>query len=67
LTDNLVEISLAMQEFGQATTVGSRGWAVVISERWPEVAGMIIGQLVLMIILLLVRRNNHEAEETKKL
>lgn len=63
LTDHLVEISLAMQSFGEATTVGARGWAVVLSERWPEVAGMIVGQAVIMIILLLVRKNT-EAEET---
>ncbi len=67
LTDHLVDISLAMQKFGEATTVGSRGWAVVIAERWPEVAGMIVGQLVLMIILVLVKqKNGKEAEETRR-
>jgi hypothetical protein len=57
LTDHLVEIANAMANFGEATTVGGRGWAMVISERWPEVAGMIVGQLVIMAILLLVRKN----------
>lgn len=66
LTDNLVEISLAMQSFGQATTVGSRGWAVVLSERWPEVAGMIVGQLVILIILLIARQNGVPEEKTNR-
>lgn len=63
LTDNLVEISLAMQELGRTTTVGSRGWAVVLSERWPEVAGMIVGQLVILIILLVARQNGAGQEK----
>lgn len=64
LTDHLVVITAALVTFGQATTVGSRGWAMVFSERWPEVAGMIVGQIVLLIILLLVRREKL-AEENK--
>ncbi len=46
-----------------ATAVGSlinwRGVAVEGSARWPEIAGMIIGQLLILSILLIARRNNH--------
>ena len=65
LTDHLVDIGTTLVAFGQATTVGGRGWIVEFAERWPEVAGMIVGQIVILLILLLVRReklaeeNNH--------
>jgi hypothetical protein len=65
LTDHLVDIATALVTLGQATTVGGRGWVMVFSERWPEVAGMIIGQVVILIILLLVRREKL-AEENKR-
>jgi hypothetical protein len=56
LTDHLVDIVASMVAFGRATTVGGRGWIMEISERWPEVDGMIVGQIVILLILLLVRR-----------
>ena len=31
------------------------------SARWPELAGMVIGQAVLLLILLLVRRSDRES------
>ncbi len=65
LTDHLVDIVATLVAFGQATTVGSRGWVMVFSERWPEVAGMIVGQVVILLILLLVRREKL-AEENKR-
>jgi hypothetical protein len=64
LTENLGNFATAANTFGQATTIGARGWLVELSERWPEVAGMIVGQLVIMIILILARRNGL-AEETR--
>ncbi len=36
----------------------SHRWALIWAERWPEIAGMILGQIVLMTILLLVNRRN---------
>lgn len=65
LTDHLVEIVATLVAFGQATTVGGRGWVMEFSERWPEVAGMIIGQVVILLILVLVRREKL-AEENHK-
>jgi hypothetical protein len=43
-----VDISTTLVAFGQATTVGGRGWIVEFAERWPEVAGMIVGQIVIL-------------------
>jgi hypothetical protein len=61
LTVHFSDMLTATVAFGEATTVGARGWMQVLAERWPEVAGMIVGQLVIMIILLFARRN-HLAE-----
>lgn len=55
-TEHLGEISAWLTTASQGTTVGARGWIAELAERWPEVAGMIIGQLVIMITLLLARR-----------
>ncbi len=57
LTENLGRIYASVIAFSQSTTVGARGWLLELSERWPEAAGMIVGQLVIMIILVLARRN----------
>jgi hypothetical protein len=62
-TANLTDISTALANLNQNFSVGGRGVMVQISERWPEVAGMIVGQLVILIILLLVR--NGKAAENK--
>ena len=39
-----------------------RGLAVEGSARWPEVAGMILGQALILSILLLARRNGQRSE-----
>ena len=65
-TDHWAEIAYAFTSAGQSTSVGGRGWVLELSARWPEVAGMIIGQLVIMIILVVARQarlsenNNHK-------
>ena len=64
-TDHYIEIANAMVNFGRSISVGGRGFATEFSARWPEVAGMIIGQLVIMIILLLVRRENQAQSKSK--
>lgn len=63
ITEHLSEIAFGILNFSQATTVGARGWLLELSERWPEVAGMIVGQLVIMITLLLARRARLNGEQ----
>lgn len=44
-------------------TVSPAAWqelALEGSARWPELAGMVIGQAVILLILLLVRRSDRE-------
>lgn len=55
-TENMTAIGASIATASANTTVGARGWLLELSERWPEVAGMIVGQLVIMITLLLARR-----------
>jgi hypothetical protein len=63
-TEHLSQILNGLQTVSQATTVGARGWIAELYERWPEVAGMIVGQLVIMITLLLVRRSEMAKNES---
>jgi len=55
LTEHLVDIATGLSTIDIATTIGGRGWAMEISQRWPELVGMIVGQLVILTILLLSR------------
>jgi hypothetical protein len=57
MTENLGQIMNSFNEFSTATSAGGKGLIVEMAERWPEVAGMIIGQLVIMTILLFTWRS----------
>ncbi len=57
LTENLGQIMSSFNEFSLAYSAGGKGLIVEMAQRWPEVAGMIIGQLVLMTILLFAWRS----------
>jgi Trk-type K+ transport system membrane component len=65
LTENTTEIIQWFESMSQLTTVGGRGWIAEFSARWPELAGMIIGQLVLLTILIFAR-NMKLTEKTEK-
>jgi hypothetical protein len=64
LTENLTIISRAISEFSRNITVGGRGLFIEFSARWPEIAGMVIGMIVLLTIYLFAQSAN-KAEETK--
>ena len=57
ITNHLGEIATAV-----STLVNWRGVAVEGSARWPEIAGMIIGQLLILSILLIARRSGRTDE-----
>jgi hypothetical protein len=65
LTENLGQILSSIETFSRATSTGGQGLAIEMSERWPEVAGMIIGQLVIMTILLFTYRSRQLDNPTK--
>ena len=50
------EIALAIAKFDSATSATGRGWIVELSERAPELVGMIVGMVVILTIYLFVRR-----------
>jgi hypothetical protein len=57
ITNHLGDIANAVGELANW-----RGLAVEGSARWPEIAGMIIGQLLILSILLIARRNGSTEE-----
>ena len=61
-TENLTQISTSIATFSRDISVGGRGIILEFAQRWPEIAGMVIGQVVLLTILLFARQN-HKAEE----
>jgi len=63
-TENLTQIATMIANFSRETTAGGRGWVLEFAQRWPEIAGMIIGQLVLLTIFIFARQNQ-KAQETK--
>ena len=66
LTENLTIITRALNEFSRSITVGGRGLLVEFSARWPEIAGMVIGMIVILTIYLFAQ-NASKAEETKQI
>ena len=57
ITDHLSDITNWVTNLSRASTAGGRGWILEFSERWPELAGMVIGQLVIFIILIFARKS----------
>lgn len=65
-TEHLAEIGALLLAVSRETSISARGWIIESAERWPEVAGMIIGQLVIMTILIFARRKElAESQKTK--
>jgi hypothetical protein len=65
LTVNLTRITNAVVKFGNQLSVGGRGLVLEFSARWPEVAGMVIGMIVILTIYLFAQGAN-KAEEHKE-
>jgi Trk-type K+ transport system membrane component len=57
ITDHIGEIVTWVTNVGNSISIGGRGFAMEFAGRWPEIAGMIVGQIVIMIILLMVKRD----------
>jgi hypothetical protein len=64
LTQHLTQISYAINNFSREVSVGGRGLITEFSARWPEVAGMVIGMIVILTIYLFAQ-NANKAEESK--
>jgi hypothetical protein len=57
ITNHLGDVANAISELANW-----RGLAIEGSARWPEIAGMIIGQLLILSILLIARRKDSTEE-----
>jgi hypothetical protein len=64
LTEHLTQIITTLYEFSRKLSVGGRGLILEFSARWPEVAGMVIGMIVILTIYLFAQ-NASKAEEPK--
>jgi hypothetical protein len=65
LTEHLTQIINLLSEFSRKISVGGRGLLLEFSARWPEVAGMVIGMIVLLTIYLFAQSANRP-EDVKK-
>jgi len=57
IDNHFSEIAYAIANFEQVTAAGTKTWATEGSQRFPELAGMLIGMLVMLTIYLFVRRS----------
>jgi len=64
LTENLTQIINMISNFSRNLSVGGRGLLLEFSARWPEVAGMVVGMIVILTIFLFAQ-NANKAENPK--
>lgn len=65
LTEHLTQIMRALINLSQKISVGGRGLVLEFSARWPEVAGMVIGMIVILTIYLFAQSAN-KTDDVKK-
>ena len=65
LTENMGQITRSITKLSTSTSVGGRGILVELSGRWPEIAGMVIGQLLILTILFFARKSNQASGTSK--
>ncbi len=58
LTEHLTQIANAIATFSREISVGGRGLILEFSARWPEIAGMVIGMIVILTIYLFAQSAN---------
>jgi len=66
LTQHLTQIVRVVSDWSQKLSVGGRGLILEFSARWPEVAGMVIGMIVILTIYLF-SQNANKAEDPKNI
>ena len=55
MTDHSAQIGAMLVSLNEKISIGGRGVIVETTARWPEIAGMIAGQLVILSIFVLAR------------
>ena len=64
-TEHLTQITTALVSYSRDASIGGRGIVLEFAQRWPEIAGMIIGQVVLLTIFLVVRKSSKVENKTQ--
>ncbi len=62
VTQHLTQIASAIQNFSREVSVGGRGLLVEFSARWPEIAGMVIGMIVILTMYLFAQNASKSSE-----
>jgi hypothetical protein len=62
ITEHLTQIFALLSEVSRKISVGGRGLVLEFSARWPEVAGMVIGMIVILTIFLFAQNANKEQD-----
>ncbi len=65
LTEHLTQIGNSIGRISRDLSVGGRGLVLEFSARWPEIAGMVIGMMVILTIYIFAQSAN-KAEESNK-
>jgi len=65
ITDHLIGLATSLAQFGQATSRVGQPWLSVVAERMPELIGMVVGQLILLVIVFLVRSKEIQEQKVK--
>jgi len=64
-TEHLTQITTALVSYSRDASIGGRGIVLEFAQRWPEIAGMIIGQVVLLTIFLVARKSSKVENKTQ--
>ena len=65
ITEHLTQIIDMFVKWSEKVSVGGRGLILEFSARWPEVAGMVIGMIVILTIYLFAQSAN-KVEDVKR-
>jgi hypothetical protein len=65
-TEHLTQIATSVSALSRDVSIGGRGLIVEFAQRWPEVAGMVIGQVVLFSIFLFLRQSKKADQKIQK-
>lgn len=65
-TEHLTQIATTAATFSRDISAGGRGFILEFAQRWPEIAGMIIGQIVILTIFLFARSSGKEKDSANQ-
>jgi len=65
IVEHLTQILRYFSQISRDISIGGRGLMLEFSARWPEVAGMVVGMMVILTIYLFAQSAN-KSEDIKK-